>query len=121
MMSWSHILAFVVGVSITVGGYEMNRMFSQPDSRTTMAQARGNASQAKKPSKSAAGAASKKKASSKRKKAAANNAKKANAPAANKTGGDADGRARRAEARKEAIEEPVEGVKAAPEEAKAAE
>lgn len=124
-MSWSHILAFVIGVSVTIGGYETNRMFAQPDARINAAQARANIAQQKKPNKTAAAAAAKKKAAAKRKKANANNGKKANASGAKKlpaaNAADQEGRARRAEARAEAIAAPAEGEKQVTEEAKAEE
>ena len=90
-MSWSHILAFVIGVSVTIGGYETNRMFAQPTARTAVAQKA--AAQKKKAAKPAAAAAAKKKAVAKRKKAASAAAQKANGAT------DADGRKRRLEAR----------------------
>ena len=90
-MSWSHILAFIIGVSVTIGGYETNRMFAQPSARAAISQKA--APQKKKASKAAASA--KKKATAKRKKAAAANAKKSNEGVA----ADPAGRTRRVEAR----------------------
>lgn len=111
-MSWSHILAFIIGVSVTIGGYETNRMFAQPAPRAAMAQK--TAPQKKKASKAAASA--KKKATAKRKKAAAANAKKSN----DGTASDPAGRARRVEARTEAEnaggEQPTMGAAAQPSE-----
>jgi hypothetical protein len=90
-------------------------MFAQPDARFSVAQTRANIAQQKKPNKAAA--AAKKKAATKRKKANASGAKKL--PAANAA--DQEGRARRAEARAEAIAAPAEGEKQVTEEAKAEE